>query len=273
MSKVVGVGAALLPALLFALANVSLASQSHAADVLNPASYPPSDLPGGVPTSGGLPGLSGSGKGNGFDCDMYPAFCKPPFMCNETSPLMPLSWIVNGVAPAGKPNFQSWCAAKQYYGYASLCAAGEIDTAGKLQADQTIAGQFGPVTAQMDGSYCFLEGLCNLDIDSDTTIEEAAKMCDERVGHTNWTLAMRWDRPMNEKPGWGLTEQIGHNLSNGFRSRAETKPFIIMACAMGNFHCDTRMCKLRYCKDPAFIKKYGHFLTDKPKEPMPPVVV
>eukprot|EP00413_Alexandrium_margalefii_P002387 CAMPEP_0204523100 /NCGR_PEP_ID=MMETSP0661-20131031/6666_1 /ASSEMBLY_ACC=CAM_ASM_000606 /TAXON_ID=109239 /ORGANISM="Alexandrium margalefi, Strain AMGDE01CS-322" /LENGTH=227 /DNA_ID=CAMNT_0051528797 /DNA_START=199 /DNA_END=882 /DNA_ORIENTATION=- len=194
-------------------------------------------------------------------CAAWPGFCKPPFNCQSKTPLLDRKWQTEGVAADGKPNFLFWCPDPRYAAYMTRCAAGHLVEAGLLQFALTEAGMFGGLTRENDGSYCFLEGHCvNTEVTENTTLEEAVKMCDDRFGRKAWAQYGKVGAPPEDLTGYGLEEQT--DPRNGFTSRKQTRPFVLAACAMGNFHCDVIYCRETYCKNPYYIDKYGHFLKD-----------
>jgi len=209
-----------------------------------------------------------------FNCSAYPEVCAEPFNCqhfcstaNCTRPddLIEASQMFGAIAIDGKPNLQSWCGSPAYHEYASQCIADrDLVKAAHTQYDNTKAGMHGVSTFQLDGSYCFIDGHClNQAVSKDTTSEEANAQCDARYGRTAWTTI--GDPLANESiafaAGYGKIMQQG-NQSNGFTGQEQTRGFLLLACAMGNYHCDVMYCKETYCKDPEMITKYSYFLED-----------
>jgi len=198
--------------------------------------------------------LQPSGK---FDCAAHPSLCKAPFNCQDLTPADEQAWDLHGWAANGT-NWRIWCLMPHYDKYSSLCASGDIHGAARAQYLATTAGKFGKYTMEMDGSYCFIGGLCaNTAVTNDTTLQEAEEMCDQRFGHEAWTT-------MNVQSS--LSNHTAQNdlkdLRHGFHSPLQTRPFLLAACAMGNYHCDVRMCQVGYCQDEYYVKKYGHFLQE-----------
>mmetsp|Transcript_47243 Transcript_47243/g.119014 ORF Transcript_47243/g.119014 Transcript_47243/m.119014 type:complete len:127 (-) Transcript_47243:36-416(-) len=109
---------------------------------------------------------------------------------------------------------------------------------------------------QLDGSYCFIEGHCtNMNVTYDTTVEEAEAACDAKYGHENWT-SVTFTSILSDPTG------LGAAVISGFRTREQSKPFGMLACAMGNFHCDVMYCRDTFCKKREYVEKYGHFLKE-----------
>lgn len=197
-----------------------------------------------------------------FNCTSHPKFCEAPFECHKMKD--PFKMMQTGTRRQAKnlPNLQSWCGQPQYESYIHECLVKKnLVKAGQIQYDLTKAGKFGPTTYEHDGSYCFIEGHClNTRVTKWTTLEEANQMCDERYGHSRWANFGSLASPDTRKL---LLRQLStKNESDGFKSQEDTTPFLVAACAMGNYHCDVMYCKETYCKDKYMVKKYGHFLKD-----------
>uniref|UniRef100_A0A7S4QTM5 Uncharacterized protein n=1 Tax=Alexandrium monilatum TaxID=311494 RepID=A0A7S4QTM5_9DINO len=194
-------------------------------------------------------------------CAAWPELCKPPFNCQNFTDEDQMSWDLYGMAVDGKPNYKTWCTAPQYTEMISRCAAGNLVEAGQVQFALSEAGMFGGLTADNDGSYCFLEGHCvNTAVTENTTAEEAVQMCDERFGRDAWAQFGKKGNPPEDNIGYAFDEQA--DPRNGFTTRKQTRPYLLAACAMGNFHCDVVYCRETYCKKEYYIKKYSHFLKD-----------
>eukprot|EP00930_Biecheleria_cincta_P079120 TRINITY_DN6683_c0_g1_i1.p1 TRINITY_DN6683_c0_g1~~TRINITY_DN6683_c0_g1_i1.p1 ORF type:complete len:276 (+),score=48.78 TRINITY_DN6683_c0_g1_i1:90-917(+) len=198
----------------------------------------------------------------GFDCFSYPAFCAEPFNCQTYGPRH--LTMDAAIAKGGNPDLQSWCAMPQYHEYVSQCVVEkDLMKAGRTQYENTKAGKHGKDTFQMDGSLCFIEGHClNQAVHQDTTLDEAAAQCDDRFGHAEWTSM---GDPQNHVTMNFLSYSSKiHNLNQslGFPGPEYARGYTLLACAMGNYHCDVMYCKETYCKDPEMIQKYRHFLQD-----------
>jgi hypothetical protein len=199
----------------------------------------------------------------GFTCSSYPALCAAPFDCQTYDGPEGLTMDA-AIAKDGSPNLHSWCRMPQYHEFLSQCVVEkDLVKAGHTQYENTKAGKHGPDTFQLDGSYCFIEGHClNQAVHQDTSLDEAAAQCDGRFGHAEWTTF--GDPHSHESKSFVYMSQkmFRLNQSNGFPSQEYTRGYLLLACAMGNYHCDVMMCKETYCKDPEMIKKHGHFLED-----------
>lgn len=194
-------------------------------------------------------------------CAAYPAFCQAPFNCTDLHQEMVDHWGVVGMAADGKPNYFNWCLSPNDVAWMSKCAAGDLIGSAQMHLLLTKAGMYGGLTTELDGSFCFLEGLCaDTAVTENTTAEEAAKMCDDLYGHEAWTLLAAPSSPPENLPGFGLEGLIDQR--NGFESRVQTRPYSLAACATGSFHCNVMYCKEHYCKDEYYVKKYGHFLKE-----------
>jgi len=190
------------------------------------------------------------------DCAAHPAMCLPPFNCHQTSRTALTQWSQEGWGKGGRPNWSTWCLDARYEPYASKCAAGDLDGAGLVQYQLTTAGKFGEHTAEMDASYCFMDGHCtNTAVTNSTTLAEAIQMCDDRFGREAWTSYGKENSLPEHEIGFALEDLA--TLSNGFTDPKQTRPFILAACAMGNYHCDVRYCQ-HYCKSEHYARKYGY---------------
>jgi len=192
------------------------------------------------------------------DCASYPAFCAAPFDCHKTNRLELHGWARNGWASEGRPNWKTWCLDSRYAPYAGRCAAGDLAGAALLQFQRTTAGEYGEHTMELDASACFMDGHCaNAAVTSSTTVEEAVRMCDERFGRKAWSTFGSESSPPENRMGFALDGLTDY--SNGFASVNQTRPYMLAACAMGNYHCDVMYCR-HYCGDERYVRKYGHLL-------------
>jgi len=199
----------------------------------------------------------------GFNCSSYPALCAAPFSCQAYDGPQGLAMSA-AIAKDGSPNLHSWCAMPQYHEYMSQCVVEkDLKKAGRTQYENTKAGKHGPNTFEMDGSYCFIEGHClNQAVHQDTSLDQAAAHCDGRFGHAEWT-SLGDPHSHVTKSFVSLSSKIGKlNQSNGFPSQEYSKGYTLLACAMGNYHCDVMYCQETYCKDPEMIQKHKHFLEE-----------
>merc|ERR1719334_1813739 len=101
----------------------------------------------------------------------------------------------------------------------------------------------------LDGNtrYCFLERHCtNKDITPDSTMEEGIAACDKKYGHERWTNVKFADQPKVHGDSYNTTEDADY--------------WGMVACAMGNFHCDIIYCQETYCKMPEYIEAFGQYL-------------
>jgi len=197
-----------------------------------------------------------------FSCKEMPNMCQEPFNCDTFSSGPAIAgYLAMGLARNGHANPRTWCLASMYAPYADLCLGPQRDLvkAGKLQYKNTLEGKYGKYTAELDGSYCFIEGHCtNEAVTNSTTLEEAEEHCDRRYGHLRWTT---FPSPISGGIGSALVPPADGG-ANGFKDKMQTEPFLVAACAMGNYHCDVMYCKETYCKNEYYVKKYGHFLKE-----------
>mmetsp|Transcript_1170 Transcript_1170/g.1299 ORF Transcript_1170/g.1299 Transcript_1170/m.1299 type:complete len:275 (-) Transcript_1170:1-825(-) len=190
------------------------------------------------------------------DCAAHPAMCLPPFNCHQTSHTALTQWSQEGWGKGGQPNWSIWCLDSRYEPYASKCAAGDLDGAGLVQYQLTTAGHYGEHIAELDASSCFMDGHCaNTAVTNSTTAAEAIQMCDDRFGREVWTSYGKENSRPEDKIGFALEEIPSY--SDGFTHPEQTRPFILAACAMGNYHCDIRYCQ-NYCQDEYYVRKYAY---------------
>jgi len=208
--------------------------------------------------SGQLPGL----PNKPFDCSAFPRLCQAPFFCDSFTPLELVKTPIEGLAPGGVPNLRIWCAVPQYQDYMASCLADkDLVKAAKVQFQWSIDQHNG--VDEADGSYCFIEGHCsNTAVTNETTLEESAKMCDDRYGRDGWSTLGRADQVRSAMEF--ATHPPPLDLHNGFHDTVTTAFFLKAACAMGNYHCDVMYCKETYCKDPHYLQRYAHMLPKAP---------
>jgi len=218
-------------------------------------SIAPPQVPHVLPPSGSL--VQKLQQLGTFDCKAHPGLCKPPFDCHQVSSEDVQLWLKQGAAPQGAPNYKLWCALPHYEEYASACAAGDLASAGQLQFRLTSSGHFGAHTKELDGSACFIEGHCaNKEVTNKTTVQEAVGMCDQRFGRQVWASWGSEAMPLQDH----LDYDVPADMSKGYQSPQQSRPTVLAACAMGNYHCDVMYCRETYCKDEYYVKKYGGLL-------------
>lgn len=205
--------------------------------------------------------LTTGGGQKPYDCAYAPQLCREPFNCQNFTNSEKRSWFLNGVAPDGHANLRSWCAAPDYALYATQCLGTKnLVRAAKVQ--YAYNAKLKPEALELDASYCFIEGHCsNEAVTNETTLEEAQKMCDDRLGHRSWTKFASVDllRYAPHLMGPGRMDP-----KTGYHDKEASRFFVIAACAMGNYHCDVVYCKETYCKMPNYIEKYAHLASKTP---------
>eukprot|EP00416_Gambierdiscus_australes_P015127 CAMPEP_0171058920 /NCGR_PEP_ID=MMETSP0766_2-20121228/2837_1 /TAXON_ID=439317 /ORGANISM="Gambierdiscus australes, Strain CAWD 149" /LENGTH=255 /DNA_ID=CAMNT_0011514279 /DNA_START=35 /DNA_END=802 /DNA_ORIENTATION=- len=196
-----------------------------------------------------------------FNCSRWPTLCQAPFDCQTWTPEEKTQYSIRGLASEGHSNPRSWCMSPQYHEYAVECLVKkDLVKAAHLQYKWSIDSHDG--IEELDGSYCFIEGHCsNLAVTNATTLEEADAMCDERYNHDDWTKMLSISK-MHLMPN--LVDAQGASKTTGFHNPKLTQFYLMMACAMGNYHCDVMYCKETYCKMPYYVQKYGHLLPKAP---------
>mmetsp|Transcript_33485 Transcript_33485/g.77821 ORF Transcript_33485/g.77821 Transcript_33485/m.77821 type:complete len:267 (+) Transcript_33485:50-850(+) len=198
-----------------------------------------------------------------FNCTENPFMCEAPYNCHTKLNAAERTKKLKTMATDGHPNLHTWCNAPQYI--PSLVRTCLRDHNLKLSAQKvytaTVKKRFGPFTAELDASYCFMEGHCtNTAVTYDTTLEDAEKMCDYRFGHKGWAVNFGY----NDMVGIAFSKPGGMTVNNGFTNPRLTKLFLKAACAMGNYHCDVIYCKDTYCSMPNYTEKYQHLLPKTP---------
>jgi len=200
-----------------------------------------------------------------FDCSAYPFMCQAPFNCHKVTPFDTARNFFSMATPDGHANLQGWCSDTRYVdSIAAKCLRDkDLKASARLVFQETHTGKFGANTAEMDGSYCFIEGHCsNTAVTENTTLEEAEAMCDHRFGHEGWTKFGVKDIVTPAMFARGIANLRDEH--RGFNNAATPKMFLKAACAMGNYHCDVVYCKETYCREPYYLKKYGHLLPKVP---------
>merc|ERR1719330_194032 len=194
-----------------------------------------------------------------------PWMCEEPFSCNRPPDFWESTRTGKTMATKdGHANPRAWCSALSYAdNLVKDCIVDkDLEKSAHNLYKVTTAGKFGPFTAEMDGSYCFIEGHCsNTAVTKNTTLEEAEQMCDERYGHDGWAVNFGMEDMVKLAP---FVLKGGMTLTDGFKNMHITKFFLKAACAMGNYHCGVLYCRETYCKDPYYIKKYGYLLPKIP---------
>lgn len=200
-----------------------------------------------------------------FDCAASPALCQEPFNCQNFSSAEQLEWFAVGMGcKFGRTNPRTWCAGAQYSGYSEQCLAKkDLLKAAQVQYNWSVEkkslGGKDARALEVDASYCFIEGHCsNEAVTANTTLEEAEAMCDYRFGRTQWTEVGKFPTPNSMAYIAHMSRPESEGDMNGFHDRVQSKYFVELACVMGNYHCDVMYCKETYCKDPHWIKRYGH---------------
>jgi len=201
-----------------------------------------------------LPTLAGEPN-----CKEYPVLCSEKLRCDKDVPSADITPRI--ATPDGHANPRAWCYKWTWHHLGSMlqeCLANRdiTSSAQELFSKHKRIGQ-----AELMGSYCFYEKHCsNNKVTTDTTIEQAEKLCDARYGHSKWTSfgVQNWGM----QRWWQLSGKM--NKTDGYHSRIPTQALGKMFCAMGNYHCNVMYCKETFCKDPEYIKKYGHLLKEDP---------
>lgn len=194
-----------------------------------------------------------------FPCKQFPYMCTAPLNCHEVSlaEMFPLS--IDGHA-----NLRTWCNPFLSLFWESLAKECIVNSNLEKSGNDLYDLQSYFMAQEVDASYCFLEGHCsNMEVNPNTTIEEAEKMCDKRFGHDGWTGNFF----MSDIPPL-VTRSFLDTISlippiepfNGIHEQKFTRFFAKLACVMGNYHCDVQYCKQTYCQIKHYQRKYMHLL-------------
>mmetsp|Transcript_104301 Transcript_104301/g.336328 ORF Transcript_104301/g.336328 Transcript_104301/m.336328 type:complete len:245 (+) Transcript_104301:69-803(+) len=176
----------------------------------------------------------------GMKCSSFPELCQAPFDCH----LPPPTWSTIATAD-GHANWRAWCGSPSHAMAARECQRGNLTGYATLmhQVQKTASAQ------ELDAHYCFAFGHCDdFNITEKTTLQEAEAMCDAKFGHSAWTQLTKLDSSiLDVQLSWG-----GFHMSK----RAE-RSTAMMACAMGNYHCDAIYCQQTYCKRKDYRIRFG----------------
>lgn len=208
-------------------------------------------------------GLHGFSTEEPINCEAMPQYCGEPLHCEKAVTEEEKEAWKTHLAVGGQPNLRSWCNVKGFSeGVVNECLVKkDLSAAGKM----TYKEQAKNNALEADGSYCFLVGHCDNDlVTNETTLEEAAQMCDDKFGHAGWT-----EFGMNNMHviQWLISGQV--STTTGFHTREAANSFAKLACAMGNYHCDVVYCRENYCNNKYFKDKYGTYSIEDPPPPIP----
>uniref|UniRef100_A0A7S2CWH9 Uncharacterized protein n=1 Tax=Alexandrium andersonii TaxID=327968 RepID=A0A7S2CWH9_9DINO len=201
--------------------------------------------------------------GNILICTSYPELCVQPFDCGNLTMREINDLKRHAMAPDGHANLQMWCAVPMFAKYINTCivrkdlvAAAHVQF--KWAMDHKDEG-----ADELDASYCFIEGHCkDTTVTSETTLEEADRLCDTRFGSGGWGRESLEAIKKNEVKNF-IRHPGSVSAKNGFQDRGMTTPLVKTACAMGNYHCDLIYCRETYCKTDYYIQKYSHLAPKK----------
>mmetsp|Transcript_45781 Transcript_45781/g.132543 ORF Transcript_45781/g.132543 Transcript_45781/m.132543 type:complete len:271 (-) Transcript_45781:101-913(-) len=204
------------------------------------------------------------GRGK-FNCTHWPSYCQEPFNCQQVTAMKALRWQKHGYALDGHSNPQALCGDPWSSNYYAKCLS-ERDPVGAahIYYKETLAGKYGrrEHKLEVDGSMCFLEGLCVEDrIHSNSSMEDAEAVCDTRYGRERWNVVNSMEATKDDHvfANLGTLQEFENNV-DGLRNRLQSTPIALSACAKGHFHCDVVYCKEHYCNDMYYKEKFGRFL-------------
>lgn len=197
-------------------------------------------------------------------CEARPWSCEAPYNCQDYTEETQIQLAYNKMGSEdNRSNPQSWCSnadspTHEFIDMVHECYAGNMVKSALIGHE--VQGRDGLKNAgdisyiwNIDAADCFANGGCtNTEITENTTLEEADAMCDRRYGREAWTSFK------------GNTLSVVGPPDNG----EHEDEWRLLACAMGNYHCDIFYCRVNYCNDPKMIKKYAHLTL---KDPLLPV--
>lgn len=183
------------------------------------------------------------------DCEEAPWMCEAPFDCiNSTGQVESWEKVLKRLAKPSGVNMQGWCyAGSPFYKPARQCLATR-DLHGYAESMLQFSHDY--KTEEFDASYCFMSGHCqNLQVTSNSTLLEAEAICDERYGGPDgWRSVGLGQFP--QLPPWKYLWDSA--------DQKDVDIFVILSCAMGNYHCDVNYCHETYCAMESYKKKYQH---------------
>jgi len=182
--------------------------------------------------------VGGSANSRSTICTLHPLACKAPFYCG-TGPKekTELRQMTKHIATKdGHANLHAWCSSAfktDYIAYVDQCLKGDMQAAADTVYGMQKALVPGGSLLKADLDYCESAGLCNVpEVTENTTLMDAEEICDAKYTHEAWTSISTIDLTQAPKimtrdtaPIWGM-----------------------LACAMGNFHCDVMYCRLKHCR-------------------------
>jgi len=194
-------------------------------------------------------------------CSQRPWACEAPYNCQEFTEEVNKKGITHLATDDHTSNVQTWCDKadspdNEFIDMVKECYAGNMVKSALISHEvqgrsKNLSGY--PFVWDIDAADCFAHGGCtNTEVTENTTPEEADAMCDRRYGNEAWTSM-----------GYQLIIDSGPP-ENG----EHEDEWRLLACAMGNYHCDVFYCRVNYCNDPYYIKKYAHLTL---KDPLLPV--
>mmetsp|Transcript_53131 Transcript_53131/g.99588 ORF Transcript_53131/g.99588 Transcript_53131/m.99588 type:complete len:238 (-) Transcript_53131:73-786(-) len=198
-------------------------------------------------------------------CSTYPWMCSAPVDCrNEGGQIVfeELKQMLDQlqrrvVNTPGQPNLRSWCVTPSYWEHfvPTCLVKGDLMASARKQFQWSV--QRHPID-EVDASYCFLMGHCeNVEVTEETTREQAITMCNKRFPEPNGWQSVGFNSPPKvhlEMRPW-ITDEYTH-----LNTTEQAEPYLKLACAQGNYHCDVMYCKETYCKTVYYRKKYQHLV-------------
>lgn len=206
-----------------------------------------------------------------FNCSRFPLLCEEPFDCTGVTTFDMIKWWTQGFGVDGHSNPKAYCMQwPELEPYVGRCLAlkDPVGAGFVYYGMVDVGGARGEHFDGYDASACFINGMCDMPVTNDTTLEESDKMCDAMFGHETWTsfpspaAGWRWDEPPFTEERYGMDDLLDPKKFTGM-AKATLRLDLIGSCAMGSMHCDAIMCKETACKDVKAIAEYGHYLKEE----------
>mmetsp|Transcript_69924 Transcript_69924/g.198177 ORF Transcript_69924/g.198177 Transcript_69924/m.198177 type:complete len:376 (-) Transcript_69924:78-1205(-) len=192
--------------------------------------------------------------GEEFNCTAYPHMCSQPFNCEHFRPGEAVEWYYRGMAKVDS-NLRHWCNyPKEASGLATCIYENDPVGGAKIRLKALERSEHPKGIQAREASRCFVEGFCmDTEVRRETTKLEASKLCDNRFGREAWSKFGLYNELASDS-----MQNARYPGSAGFTNRNETRPWTIMSCATGRYHCDVMTCKQTFCVDEYFVKRFGH---------------
>lgn len=186
-------------------------------------------------------------KSANSNCSLLPEICEAPFNCHMKREEKRVYASADGHA-----DYSNWCGGIHMYP-AVHCQRGRLRK--YARSLHYIQKAWSLAVENLDAHYCFALGHCDdEEITENTTLSQMEAICDKRFGHSAWTQMQKWEP---------VPADYENSTYGPYLNAQAERNFAMIACAMGNFHCDNVYCKQEYCLSPEFRARWGDH---RPKE-------